>query len=128
MPVKADREVVADIWLVGAMPNEISFLTGLVQFIFPPMGLLGEVLPLLSNMSKLEILTLPGQNFTGSILPVFSANYPNLKKIELDDNNFWGSIPSSVASLSGLSSLVLSRNNLTGVLPSELGDLVSLGK
>jgi hypothetical protein len=99
-----------------------------VQFIFPPMGLFGEVLPLLSNMSKLQVITLSGQNFTGSLLPLFSADYPSLKKVELDDNNFFGIIPSSVASFSGLSSLVLSGNNLTGVLPSELGDLMSLGK
>jgi hypothetical protein len=127
VPVKSDREVVATIWLKGPMPTEIRFLTGLVQFIFPPMELSGEVLPLLTSMSNLVILTLSGQNFTGSLLTLFEADYPNLTTVELDQNNFEGSIPPSVTSLSSLMSLGVSRNSLTGIVPSELGDIMSLG-
>jgi hypothetical protein len=129
VPVKTDNEVLSEIWLRGAMPNEISHLTGLKQFIFPPMSLTGEILPKLSRMSNLENLVLSNQNFTGSVLQFFSDdNYPSINTIELQNNKFWGTIPPSIASLTTLRTLMLAGNNITGAVPSELGDIPSFGE
>lgn len=47
-------------------------------------------------------------------------------KIDLEDNNLSGSIPSSIGNLTELLSLDLSENNLTGNIPSEMGNLIKL--
>ncbi|MBO1351939.1 MAG: leucine-rich repeat domain-containing protein [Hormoscilla sp. GUM202] len=47
-------------------------------------------------------------------------------KIELDDNNLNGTLPSELGSLSNLQTLDLEDNSLSGTIPSELGDLTNL--
>lgn len=50
----------------------------------------------------------------------------DIMKIELQDNNLVGTIPSSLKNITSLSELILINNNLSGPIPSEIGDLSDL--
>ena len=50
----------------------------------------------------------------------------NLRTLRLDDNQFSGSIPSQLGSLSNLVTLSLFNNRLSGTIPSQLGNLSNL--
>ena len=55
----------------------------------------------------------------------FSA-LPHLQKIAMDDNEFHGNIPTSLANASDLSFLQLSYNRLSGIVPLDVGRLRKL--
>jgi hypothetical protein len=50
----------------------------------------------------------------------------NLSKLNLEGNNFNGTIPASLSMLRNLRYLGLDRNRFTGSVPVELGELTSL--
>ncbi|KAM3686275.1 hypothetical protein ACJW31_11G186100 [Castanea mollissima] len=98
---------------------------------------------LLENNTRLEVLTLRNNSFTGSFLEPYehyrhpnvreidiSSNYlqgpiptnfglifPNLEYLDLSNNAFQGSIPSSFGNLVSMWALDLSKNNLSGTIP-----------
>ena len=47
-------------------------------------------------------------------------------KIDIDDNKFFGSIPTEVGLLTRLEFLNLNRNKFEGSIPSDFGSLTSL--
>jgi len=47
-------------------------------------------------------------------------------KLDLDNNNLAGALPSEIQQLSALTGLYLYNNNLTGAIPAELGQLEAL--
>ncbi|KAF7138826.1 hypothetical protein RHSIM_Rhsim07G0202600 [Rhododendron simsii] len=52
--------------------------------------------------------------------------FPHLQGLDLKDNSFYGTIPSSISNLSELSFLSLSRNQFHGPIPSSIGLLGNL--
>jgi hypothetical protein len=48
--------------------------------------------------------------------------------LDLDQNDFNGTVPSELGSLEYLKFLLLNRNQLTGQLPDELGNIPELSK
>lgn len=123
-----------DLWqstetpLSGEMPNEVRYLSGLKQFVFPKLELKGEVLPLLSAMPNLQLLSLTSNKFTGSIPATFAEDHPNLEIMELTDNAFEGGIPSSIGTIASLQSLVLAKNAFAGQIPASFGSSSTLSK
>ncbi|KAL5568499.1 hypothetical protein UlMin_025074 [Ulmus minor] len=80
----------------------------------------------LANCSKLEILTLAGNNF-GVAFPDSIGNLTNqLQELYLGGNHIHGSIPSSLENLISLNTLSMQENLLTGVIPDYLGKFESL--
>ncbi|XP_049352325.1 receptor-like protein EIX2 [Solanum verrucosum] len=69
-------------------------------------------------MTKLQVLDLSGNTFTGSI-PYSITRVKQLMRLDLSDNHFSGKIPDWWADL-------LSRNNLFGELPKSLSNCKSL--
>ena len=57
---------------------------------------------------------------------VITDSQGRVSKIDLDENQLVGSIPSELGNLSHLTSLNLGGNQLTGVIPVELGDILGL--
>ena len=78
-----------------------------------------------TNNTVLEI-NLSDANITGTLTPLDFASLPNLTKLNLNHNNFEGSIPSAIGNLSKLSLLDLGNNLFEETLPNELGQLREL--
>ncbi|XP_057990677.1 receptor-like protein 9DC3 [Hevea brasiliensis] len=81
--------------------------------------------PDISHLSKLVLLDLSYNNFSGEI-PSSFENLKQLYTLYLYNNNLNGQIPSSLGSLKELSSLVLFDNDLNGEIPSSFGNLKQL--
>merc|ERR1712039_1140548 len=61
-----------------------------------------------------------GQWLHGSIPAFMSARWPNLRTLDLYDNNLRGGIPTEIGSMSSLAFVQLQGNRLSGIVPSTL--------
>ncbi|KAI3875396.1 hypothetical protein MKW98_000073 [Papaver atlanticum] len=143
--------------LHGSIPFDIGFtLPNLNYFSVAENYFYGTFPISLTNLSRLEALQLQGNNFVGSIPynlgDIASLTFLNLEKnkfgsgqvndlnflnslvnctnlnlLSLADNNFGGTIPSSIANLTiKLGALFLSKNQLCGSVPIGIQNLVGL--
>ena len=80
-----------------------------------------------SGGDRVERLNLNNNNLTGPI-PSALGDLSNLVSLFLHNNNLTGPIPPALGDLSNLVSLFLSNNNLTGPIPPALGDLSNLAE
>ncbi|XP_062099321.1 LRR receptor-like serine/threonine-protein kinase GSO1 [Humulus lupulus] len=77
-----------------------------------------------TNISpRLVRLRLGSNKLEGPIPSRKFSTFENLTYLELDKNNFSGSIPPDLGSCKSLALLNLAQNNLTGSLPGQLGNL-----
>ncbi len=144
-----DRILQYDGYLVGALPDSLSNLTGLLyldlsgnyfsgsipaswggfssltHLILDDSGLSGSIPTELGNISSLQWLALNDNDLTGTI-PASLGTPPYLRYINLSGNDLTGTIPASLGSLSNLENLWLHNNGLTGSIPSEIGNLSDL--
>nr|KYP70032.1 LRR receptor-like serine/threonine-protein kinase RCH1 [Cajanus cajan] len=67
-----------------------------------------------------------GNHLSGNIPSDGFATVENLTYLELDDNEFIGSIPAGLGSCRNLALLNLAQNDLSGALPPQLGNLSNL--
>ncbi|GJU90960.1 leucine-rich repeat protein [Tanacetum coccineum] len=80
----------------------------------------------LKNCTRLVFLDLDYCNLIG-VLPVSIGNLSDqLSSLYLRDNQFFGSLPSSIGNLVGLTWLDLQSNRLKGKIPSTIGKLQKL--
>uniref|UniRef100_A0A0D9UWT6 Receptor kinase-like protein Xa21 n=1 Tax=Leersia perrieri TaxID=77586 RepID=A0A0D9UWT6_9ORYZ len=85
-----------------------------------------EFVDSLANCSKLEILVLSNNNFTGQ-LPISIANLSTtLQTLYLGGSRISGSIPSDIGNLVGLESVYLFDTDISGVIPDSIGKLENL--
>ncbi|KAL8485713.1 hypothetical protein ACS0TY_027843 [Phlomoides rotata] len=127
-------------------------LSNLEELYLDKNRLSGPIPTSITNASKLTILSLQDNSFTGPIpdfgnlssqignlkaiyvvdlsINHFSSDIPNslegcqsLETLSLLSNMFSGSIPKSLGSVRGLSTLDLSNNNLSGFIPKSLEQL-----
>lgn len=84
---------------------------------------------LLLNASELRVLSLAGNDLSGS-LPVPSSSYPNtslLQELNVSDNALSGTLPAELLRLPSLAALALANNYLAGGLPGGgLGDALEV--
>ena len=86
---------------------------------------LGGTLPAeLCELSRLEVLRIDYNYFSGSIPECFGDQLPNLAAFSARVNNFTGSIPAGFGALPNLELFDLFRNKLTGSLPGGWNNLV----
>jgi hypothetical protein len=71
-------------------------------------------------------MNLCGNKLEGTIPSNILASMTKLTNLVLANNNFKGTIPSSLGSLTELNALFLSNSNLEGTIPSSLGSLTKL--
>uniref|UniRef100_A0ACD5VH84 Uncharacterized protein n=1 Tax=Avena sativa TaxID=4498 RepID=A0ACD5VH84_AVESA len=106
----------------------------------------GSIPPGIWNLTKLQTLTLYGNNLNGEVvvdgaigavnlvmidltsnhrltgrIPEAFGHLPNLATLKLYKNNFSGEIPASIGRLPSLVTLALFSNRLSGTLPPDLG-------
>ncbi|RXI03311.1 hypothetical protein DVH24_003963, partial [Malus domestica] len=132
------------------LPNEMSSLVQLDELFVQSNVLKASALVPVVNISSLTILTLYGNNMSGSLPDNICEHLPSiqifnfarnqldglipsklwhckeLRELNLGDNNFRGSIPKSLGNLTYLTKIYLRYNNLTGTIPDEIGDLPQL--
>ncbi|KAK8592594.1 hypothetical protein V6N13_063167 [Hibiscus sabdariffa] len=78
----------------------------------------------LGNCTGLMELELAGMGLGGR-LPS-SIGHPNLKRLELQENSIFGSIPPEIGNLSNITMLNLTSNFLNGTIPEEFSLLLML--
>lgn len=61
-------------------------------------------------------------------LPKWLKDLDKLFLLDLDDNDFTGTIPSEIGNMISLTFLLLNRNKLKGNVPTELGFVTDLRK
>ncbi|XP_008789188.2 receptor-like protein kinase HSL1 [Phoenix dactylifera] len=82
----------------------------------------GEISATLAGISRLQELSLGGNQISGSIPPAVSG-LKSLTILDLRDNRLSGEIPATLGSLPSLTSLDLSGNQLFGAIPPAIGNL-----
>ncbi|KAL4601379.1 hypothetical protein ACB092_11G268600 [Castanea dentata] len=81
---------------------------------------------LLENNTRLEVLILRNNSFTGSFLVPYHL-HPNIKEIDISSNYLQGPIPTNFGLIfPNLEYLNMSNNAFQGSIPSSFGNLVSL--
>ncbi|XP_057804245.1 leucine-rich repeat receptor-like protein kinase PEPR2 [Salvia miltiorrhiza] len=106
---------------VSCYSNETDFrverlkLTG-----FGLTGVLEESFPYLCELPDLILVDLQGNNFSGSV-PAVLGNCSHLNHVNLKSNNLSGPIPPHLFKPGKLIALNLGRNKLSGTIPPEVG-------
>ncbi len=62
------------------------------------------------------------------LLPKWLKDLDKLVLLDLDDNDFTGTIPTEIGNMISLTFLLLNRNKLKGNVPTELGFVTDLRK
>ncbi|XP_015170418.1 probable LRR receptor-like serine/threonine-protein kinase At1g06840 isoform X2 [Solanum tuberosum] len=101
----------------GQIPPELSALP-LRHFLLDNNNLSGHLPPELARMPSLTMLQLDNNNFEGSVVPASYSNMSKLVKLSLRNCNLQGTVP-DLSTIPGLLYLDLSRNQLTGNIPSN---------
>ncbi len=104
------------------IPTEIGTMTNLEEIWLINQGLVGSISPNLSSLTKLNSLKL-GKNDLNGTTPNYLFQMP-LEELQLEENSFTGSIPSSMNTT--LKTIDLSSNFLTGTIPKEFGAATGL--
>ncbi|KAK1296758.1 putative LRR receptor-like serine/threonine-protein kinase [Acorus calamus] len=86
----------------------------------------GEIPPEIGNMTRISLLHLGFNNFSGRFQPAI-ANLP-LVVLNASNNAFSGQIPPEIGGIKCLQALDLSNNNFSGEFPGELNKLSDLNK
>mmetsp|Transcript_22139 Transcript_22139/g.47585 ORF Transcript_22139/g.47585 Transcript_22139/m.47585 type:complete len:416 (-) Transcript_22139:171-1418(-) len=98
----ADMDVteirLADLNLVGFIPEEIKWLDSLESFDIQNNHLAGPIPESMGELDELSYLSLDGNNFSGTIPDVF-ANLAHLERAYLNFNDFNGAMPRSLCIL-----------------------------
>ncbi|KAG6750286.1 hypothetical protein POTOM_047390 [Populus tomentosa] len=114
--------------LIGALPLSMASLTQIREFGISDNKLSGNIHPsLLSNWSELVSLQLQINNFSGTVPPQIGTLH-KLKLLYLFQNRLSGPIPIEIGNLSNLIELQLADNFFTGSIPPTTGNLSSLTK
>lgn len=113
--------------LVGELPLEVSFLTDLSNIILANNNITGSVPSFLGKLTKLTGLFLLGNSFTGSLSEEIFQSLSLLRVVQFGRANLTGTIPTSLAALA-LFDLDLNNNQFTGTIPASLGNNPGLSK
>ncbi|KAK4284611.1 hypothetical protein QN277_001417 [Acacia crassicarpa] len=95
-----------------------GFISQVISVNLTEVGLSGSLSPSIGHLTALKNLWLPGNNLSGEI-PVMSK-LKELQTLHLENNQFNGSIPSSLGNLPKLREVYLQNNKLDGNVPPEL--------
>ncbi|GAU46561.1 hypothetical protein TSUD_190860 [Trifolium subterraneum] len=116
----------------GPIPISISNATQLLLFNIPRNNFVGQVPTGIGNLKDIWSIAMEynhlGSNSSKDLDFLTSlTNCTNLKVLDLNLNNFGGSLPNSIANFSDqLNQFYIGGNQITGNIPAGLGNLVNL--
>eukprot|EP00897_Mesotaenium_endlicherianum_P004888 jgi/Mesen1/4427/ME000225S03409 len=108
----------------GELPwDELTKLTYLKEINFQGHSLSGPALPEnIDAWPRLSTVNMQGNNFNGSI-PAAITRLKNLKSIDLSINQMTGPLPAGMDNMTALASIALYQNKLSGTIPPEIGNM-----
>ncbi|XP_035545121.1 probable leucine-rich repeat receptor-like protein kinase At5g63930 [Juglans regia] len=112
--------------LVGTIPPHIGNLSFLVNLSISNNNFHGSLPNELSHLYRLELLHFRHNEFSGEIPSSLFNSTSSLQQIVLQDNQLWGSIPSSIFKMSTLKLISLAENKFSGPMPSIFFNMSSL--
>ncbi|XP_057448806.1 receptor kinase-like protein Xa21 isoform X2 [Lotus japonicus] len=80
-----------------------------------------DFLKSLTNCSKLQILNIAGNNFGGSLPNFLGSLSAQLSRLYLGGNHISGKIPSELGNLTNLTLLTMEYNHFEGLIPTTFG-------
>ncbi|XP_058094793.1 MDIS1-interacting receptor like kinase 2-like [Magnolia sinica] len=83
---------------------------------------------LCDDVGRVTDINLPSAGLQGNLHNLSFPSFPNLIRLDLNNNTLLGTIPADIGTLSKLTFLNLSMNKLSGPIPSQLGDLINLNE
>jgi Leucine-rich repeat (LRR) protein len=112
--------------VAGSIPNEISTLYDILRIdLFG--NTIGSSLPTgLGNLTKLELLDLEQNDFDGTLFTPEIMSLVNLAGLRTSFNKFTGTIPSKIEKFDMLEQLWFADNRITGTIPKSITKLKSL--
>ncbi|HEX5625983.1 MAG TPA: hypothetical protein VFX48_08195 [Saprospiraceae bacterium] len=126
--VFGNRVYLLNLWdngLSGTIPNEIGFLTGLVELSLGMSSLQGPIPASIGQLTELSGLNLRRSGIQGQI-PAAIGQCTKLAQLYLGENRLEGSIPSSLSNCKQLYVFQLHKNQLSGLFPEVVLDLPKL--
>ncbi|XP_052188014.1 leucine-rich repeat receptor protein kinase EMS1 [Diospyros lotus] len=111
-------------YLSGSIEETFIMCTNLSQLVLVDNQIIGSIPEYLSDL-PLMVLDVDSNNFTGSI-PVSLWNSKNLMEFSAAFNLLEGNLPIEIGNALALERLVLNNNNFGGKIPSEIGNLRAL--
>ncbi|KAH7516225.1 hypothetical protein FEM48_Zijuj10G0112700 [Ziziphus jujuba var. spinosa] len=122
----SDNEIFSN-HISGSIPSQIWNLTNLTHLDLGNNELIGQLPPLLGQLTDLLRLYLDFNLINGSI-PVSIGQLVNLTLLRLNGNMLNGPLPKTLVHLSNLTELNFGTNNINGSIPLEIENLKNLEK
>ena len=88
-------------------------------------NLIGAIPASIGNLQYLEVLSLFGNNFNGTQIPLSIGDIHFLRYLYLEDNKLEGVIPEALASLQYLERIHLGNNQFSGEIPAKFGEVAT---
>jgi Leucine-rich repeat (LRR) protein len=108
----------------GSIPQKLGNCSAMTYLSAGHNNLTGAFPDALFNIFMLEHLSLPNNQLEGSLSGI--SNLTNLVTLDLGENRFNGSVPSSIGEIKGLEEIHLDHNMISGELPSTLSNCRNL--
>jgi Leucine-rich repeat (LRR) protein len=110
----------------GEVPDELARLSQMVGLGLSMNKFFGVFPPAIYNLSALEDLFLFGSGFSGSLKPDFGNLLPNIRELNLGENDLVGAIPTTLSNISTLQKFGINKNMMTGGIYPNFGKVPSL--
>ncbi|KAG8090015.1 hypothetical protein GUJ93_ZPchr0011g28111 [Zizania palustris] len=110
----------------GAIPSSLGMLSSLSWLNLANNNLSGTIPASIWNISSLWGIHIQQNNLEGVIPSNAFSSLPELLSVAMDDNQFHGHLPASLANATNVRMLQLGPNLFGGVVPPELGMLRNL--
>ncbi|KAK7360559.1 hypothetical protein VNO77_02565 [Canavalia gladiata] len=116
----------------GPIPASIANATRLLLFNIPRNNFVGQVPTSIGNLKNVWSIAMEGNHLgsnSSNDLDFLTSltNCTNLQVLDLNLNNFGGSLPNSVANFSSvLNQFYIGGNQIVGTIPAGLGNLINL--
>ncbi|KAL0314148.1 UNVERIFIED_CONTAM: putative receptor-like protein kinase [Sesamum angustifolium] len=121
-----NRLSLVDCGLEGQIPGSLVQLQRLILLQLAGNRLIGHIPSGLFNISTIFIFAVRSNRLEGTIPPDVAFTLPNVRNLDLGENQFTGEIPSSLSNASSLTAINLSSNNFTGLMMNNCERLTNL--